>query len=98
MLNKLIVLLNAAPAVKEIIDMFSPEKVPTTMTNKKRDTTKFNEYHVAVIKAEYAAAKIHNCTHTTKISNQELADLLNLKFDLNKSVRSYSRIWNQSEE
>lgn len=98
MFNKLVALLHLAPLIKETIDLFkSPEPLPQQV-DKKRDTTRFNEYHKAVIRAEYAAALIHNETNYQKITNKELADLLNQKFGLNKSVRAYSRIWNQSEE
>lgn len=98
MLNKVVTVLQLAPLVKEVIDMFSSDRDKTPPVHKISDTTKFNDYHKRVIKAEHAAAVIQRRTGTSHITNQELADLLNHKFGLNKSVRSYSHIWNQKEE
>jgi hypothetical protein len=98
MLNKVITVLQLAPLVKEVVDMFSTTGSNSPNLHKVSDTTKFNDYHKRVIKAEHAAAVIQRRTGTSHITNQELADLLNQKFGLNKSVRSYSRIWNEKEE
>ncbi|MBP93777.1 MAG: hypothetical protein CMC55_06630 [Flavobacteriaceae bacterium] len=81
------------PFLIELKSLFYVEKTVETPIDKKRDTTVLTDYHERVIKAEHAAAEIHNRTHPNKITSQDLTDLLNQKFKLNKSVRSYSRIW-----
>jgi hypothetical protein len=63
-----------------------------------RDTTKFTDHQIAMIKAEYAVFLIKNQTDPKKrMTQQELAIMLNKKFGLNKSRQSYAKIWNQEE-
>jgi hypothetical protein len=63
-----------------------------------RDTTKFTEYHKTVIRVEYQMMQIHNKTNPKKKMTQEqLAIMLNKKLGLNKSRKSYSAIWKSEE-
>ena len=61
-----------------------------------RDNTKFTDFHVAIIKAEYEIFLVNNKTNPKKrMTQEELAIMLNKKFGLNKSRKSYAKIWNQ---
>lgn len=63
-----------------------------------RDTTKFTDYHKAVIRSEYQMMIIMNKTDPKKKMTQEqLAIMLNKKLGLNKSRKSYSAIWKSEE-
>lgn len=82
--------------IKEVKTLFPKrEQKISQITN---DNFTFNEYHKRVIHAEYAAAKLHNKVNPNKITNQALADRLNQKFNCNKSVRAYSRIWSKERK
>ena len=63
-----------------------------------RDTTKFTDYHKAVIRSEYQMMTIMNKANPKKKMTQEqLAIMLNKKLGLNKSRKSYSAIWKSEE-
>lgn len=62
------------------------------------DRTKFTDYHIAVIKSEYNLFVVNNATNPKKKMTQaELAVMLNKKLGLNKSRQAYAAVWNSKE-
>lgn len=98
---KLAVLAKAL-AVAELFSSFSNlvfgDSEPKTKNKRKpADTTPLTDYHKAVIRAEHQSYVLFNKTHKRKMNTQELTSLINAKLGLNKSVRTYSRIWNSED-
>ena len=67
----------------------------TATVRKKPDTTKFTKQHHDIIMDEYHMMQVHNkgVTQEKRINTDELTDLLNQRFGLDKSRTSYSRVW-----
>lgn len=61
-----------------------------------RDTTKLTDYHKSVILTEYRMAQLSNIGSCKKLTHQDIADHLNKKLGLNKSVKSYSLVWKET--
>lgn len=96
-ITKLSGLASIAKEVKTLIfGSDKPARNSQPAGNSVRDNTKFTEYHKAVIKVEYAVFKINNETNPKKkMTQNDLAIMLNKKLGLNKSRQSYAKIWNQ---
>lgn len=64
-----------------------------------RDTTKFTEYHKAIIRAEFQMMQTLNKTNPKqRMTQEQLAVILNRKLGLNKSRKSYAAVWNADKE
>jgi electron transfer flavoprotein alpha subunit len=96
-ITKLTGLASIAKEIKELFIGKEPVCSKRELAGKGvRDTTKFNSYHIAMIKAEFAMMQINNKTNPKKrMTQEELAIMLNKKLGLNKSRKSYAKIWNQ---
>jgi hypothetical protein len=96
-ITKLTGLASVAKEIKELFIGKEPVCSKRELAGKGvRDNTKFTDHQIAMIKAEHAVFLIKNDTDPKKrMTQQELAIMLNKKFGLNKSRQSYAKIWNQ---
>lgn len=77
--------------------LFGDDKPKSKPKRKDADRAALTDYHKAVIRAEYKSYVLFNKNHKRKMSTQELTNLINARIGLNKSVRTYSRIWNSED-
>lgn len=70
--------------------------------DKPYDTTKFTDQQIKLIRAEYEAKEQYNSRIRAKIipgslvTNHELVSMLNSRFSMSKSIRTYARVWNST--